>query len=132
MAGQRVERTCRNPLAIREAAKCGSPVIDNVGMTTVMIRYFDGCPNWHEAEALLNEALAIVGLEDVKVERHQVETVNDAVRAGFIGSPTILIDGMDPFAVDGAQPGLACRVYSTPVGLRGSPTLEQLLTVLRG
>lgn len=101
-------------------------------MTTVVLQYFDGCPNWLQTEALLNEALTIVGLEDVQVERHQVATVPDAVRTGFIGSPTILIDGTDPFAVDGAQPGLACRVYSTPVGLRGTPTLEQLLTVLRG
>lgn len=101
-------------------------------MTTVALQYFDGCPNWIQAEALLNEALAIVGLAEVQIERQLVDTVTDAVRVGFIGSPTILIDGMDPFAVDGAQPGFACRVYSTPAGLRGCPTLEQLLTVLRG
>ncbi|MDP2014772.1 MAG: thioredoxin family protein [Actinomycetota bacterium] len=100
-------------------------------MATVTLQYFDGCPNWVQTEARLNEALALVGMDDVQIERQQVATVADAVRAGFIGSPTILIDGMDPFAVDGAQPGLACRVYSTPDGLRGSPTLEQLLTVLR-
>ncbi|MDD2818159.1 MAG: thioredoxin family protein [Candidatus Nanopelagicales bacterium] len=100
-------------------------------MATVTLQYFDGCPHWHETEALLHEALLIVGQEYERIELQTVETVADAVRAGFIGSPTILIDGMDPFAVDGSQPGLACRLYSTPAGLRGCPTLEQLLTVLR-
>lgn len=100
-------------------------------MTTVVLQFFDGCPNWLRTEALIYQALGIVGLGNVRVERQQVETVADAVRVGFIGSPTVLIDGIDPFAVDGAQPGLACRVYSTPAGLSGSPTLEQLLTALR-
>ncbi len=45
-------------------------------------------------------------MDDVQIERQQVATVADAVRAGFIGSPTIVIDGMDPFAVDGRNRGL--------------------------
>ena len=99
-------------------------------MTTVILQYFNGCPNWLQTEALLHEALTIAGRDDVRVERQRVETVSAAVREGFIGSPTVLIDGIDPFAVPGAQPGLACRVYSTPGGLSGSPTLDQLLQVL--
>jgi len=100
-------------------------------MTTVMLQYFDGCPNWIQTEARLYEALAFVGLGHVRVQRLQVETVSDALRLGFTGSPTILIDGKDPFAVDGAQTGLACRLYLTPEGWRGCPTIESLLTVLQ-
>jgi hypothetical protein len=97
----------------------------------VVLQYFDGCPNWLEAETLLSEAIATLGAGDVTVERQRIETLQAAVAAGFTGSPTILVDGRDPFAQAGAQPGLACRVYPTPQGLRGSPTLDQLLAALQ-
>ncbi|MDD2818181.1 MAG: thioredoxin family protein [Candidatus Nanopelagicales bacterium] len=100
-------------------------------MTTVVLQYFDSCPNWIQAEALLLEALAITGNVGVILELQRVETNADALRMGFIGSPSILINGLDPFAVGDAQPGLSCRLYQTPKGLRGSPTLEQILTELR-
>ncbi len=41
-------------------------------------------------------------------------------------SPTVLIDGVDPFADPDAPVGLSCRVYRTAGGVEGSPTLEQL------
>ena len=97
----------------------------------IVLQYFDGCPNWVEADSLLQDALAVVGAADVRIERQRVETVAEAIAVGFTGSPTILLDGRDPFGVAGAEPGLACRIYATPSGLRGSPTLEQLVAVLR-
>jgi hypothetical protein len=61
-----------------------------------------------------------------------VETAEDTERIRFIGSPTILLDGRDPFdGTDSGPFGLTCRVYSTPEGLVGSPTPEQLRVVLR-
>lgn len=49
----------------------------------------------------------------------------DAIVHRFRGSPTVLIDGVDPFG-DEAPLGLACRVYRTADGQTGSPTLHQL------
>lgn len=97
----------------------------------VTLRYFDGCPNWQTADARLREALDITGHRDVPVDHEKVETAESAERLGFIGSPTVLIDGSDPFATPGAPVGLACRIYQTPQGMRGSPTVEQLIDVLR-
>ena len=93
--------------------------------------YFDGCPNWQEADERLREALARAGRDDVRVERHLVATHEEAVSAGFRGSPTVLVNGWDPFADPDAPVGLSCRMYRTENGLAGSPTIEQLLTVLR-
>ena len=45
----------------------------------------------------------------------------DAERAGFRGSPTILIDGEDFAGADGDEIGLGCRVYRRRDG-RISPT----------
>ena len=61
----------------------------------------------------------------------KVETFDDAERLDFIGSPSILIDGVDPFRPESAQPGLACRVFATEEGPQGSPTVNQLRSVLR-
>lgn len=97
----------------------------------VTLRYFDGCPNWDTANARLRQALDSTGHSDVIVAHQKVETAEDAERLSFIGSPTVLIDGSDPFATPGAPVGLACRVYMMPGGLAGSPTVEQLTEAMR-
>ncbi len=96
----------------------------------VELFYFDGCPSWRVAEERLTEALRSAGLDDITVQRRLVETAERAEEVGFTGSPTIRINGTDPFATGTEQVGLACRVYTTPAGLAGSPTLHQLLEVL--
>lgn len=48
----------------------------------------------------------------------------------FVGSPTILIDGVDPFGVAGQSPAFACRVYATPAGLSGVPPLGDVISAL--
>ena len=89
-------------------------------MTHITLRYFDGCPNWRIAEGRLRPALAEAGREDA------TSTHEDATRLGFRGSPTVLIDGRDPFAEESAEIGLACRVFVTPEELRGAPTVARL------
>jgi hypothetical protein len=96
----------------------------------VELLYFDGCPNWHVAADRLAEALRALGRDDVGVERRQVETAEEAEELGFLGSPSIRIDGVDPFSSGGEQVGLACRVYATPTGLGGAPAISQLLEAL--
>src|SRR5674476_814525 len=90
----------------------------------ITLQYFESCPNWKVAE----ERLTVIAAErpDVTVTRHLVETFDEAERVGFHGSPSILFDGVAPFADADAGVGLACRVYQTSRGPAGSPTLEQL------
>lgn len=96
----------------------------------VRLLYFDECPNWTIAEERLRAALVTVGLASESIQRVLVDTPEDAERLGFIGSPTILLNGRDPFATGGEQPALACRVFSTPDGRAGAPTLNQLVQAL--
>ena len=96
----------------------------------VTIQYFDGCPNWQTTEGHLRE-LRDGGI-DFSLEFRRIASVEEADAVGFRGSPTILIDGKDPFADPKAPVGLACRVYRTPAGLAGTPTLEQLRTAILG
>ncbi len=73
--------------------------------------YFDDCPNWKVAADRLDAVAASRGLV---VQRRLVTTAEEAEVARFRGSPTILIDGRDPFAEGGEPFGWTCRLYSTP------------------
>lgn len=90
----------------------------------VVLQYFDDCPNWKEAAAHLDTLAA--ELPDLTVSLQRVDNAEEAERVNFHGSPSILVDGIDPFASDDAPVGLACRIFPTPEGPAGSPTLEQL------
>lgn len=89
--------------------------------------YFDDCPHWKIAADRLN---AVATRRGLVVKRRLVATVEDAQAARFRGSPTILVDGGDPFASGDEAFGLSCRLYQTPEGPAGSPTLEQLEAVI--
>ena len=89
--------------------------------------YFDDCPNWLTTADMLERLAPELGFE---VTAKLVADQEDAERLGFPGSPTILVDGVDPFAEAGAPVAYSCRVYNTPDGLRGSPTIEMLRAAL--
>lgn len=89
----------------------------------VTLQYFDGCPNWRLADERLRTVAAEFGLH---VNYQKVASPEEAEALSFHGSPTILIAGRDPFAAEGVQVGLSCRIYDTPDGSAGSPTIEQL------
>ena len=76
----------------------------------VELLWFSGCPNWQETDTRLREALPLAGVD----------------------ADVVLVDGADPFAEESDPVGLSCRVFQTPDGLRGAPTVEQLVDVLRG
>ena len=90
----------------------------------VTLLYFDDCPHWLVANEHLGTLLA--EHPDMSITRHVVDTPEEAERTGFRGSPSILINGVDLFAGPNDPVGLACRVYQTPAGPAGSPTLDQL------
>jgi hypothetical protein len=96
----------------------------------VRLVYFEDCPNWRVAEARLKEALVSVGADPDAVIYEQVTTVEHAEALGFRGSPTILVDGIDPFADPDAPAGLTCRIYRTAMGVQPAPTVEQLQATL--
>lgn len=78
----------------------------------VELLWWEGCPSTERALAAVREALSDLGLSDVEVHMREIETDDDARAAGFVGSPTILIDGKDLVpAADDEQIGLSCRVY---------------------
>jgi hypothetical protein len=73
-----------------------------------------GCPNAAVLEARLAELLA--DRPDIRVTSQLVLCQADAERLGMTGSPTLLADGSDPFALPGQHPSISCRLYQDEHG----------------
>jgi hypothetical protein len=73
---------------------------------------------------------AVATSRGLDVAHHIVTSVEEAEALRFRGSPTVLVDGRDPFASGGELFGLACRIYQTPDGPAGSPTVQQFEAVI--
>lgn len=93
----------------------------------VELLYFDDCPNWRQTADLLDELAEELAFTWSGV---LVNTPEAAQAVGFHGSPSIHIDGVDPFADLNAPVGLSCRIYRTPTGLTGAPDRVQLREAL--
>src|SRR6266700_6941906 len=88
-----------------------------------------GCPNAAAFEQRLAAALA--DHPDAVVRRRQVTDEQEAAETGMAGSPTLLINGTDPFAVPGQVPGLSCRLYRDDAGrIAGAPSVAELRRAL--
>jgi hypothetical protein len=84
-----------------------------------------GCPNAPLLKDRLTAVLA--GRADVSVSHQVVSHEGEAARWGMHGSPTLLIDGVDPFAEPGQVPSMSCRLYRAENGqLSGAPSIGQL------
>ena len=96
----------------------------------ITIQYFDGCPHWTLADERVKNAVRDSAREDVELDYQLIDSPEAAERARFRGSPSILIDGRDPFARGDEAFGMSCRVYQTAEGTQGAPTEAQLRTLL--
>ena len=86
------------------------------------------CPNTPVAAERITAALAG---RPASVDLVEVTGEAEAARLGMTGSPTILLDGVDPFAAAGVVPGLSCRIYRGPDGAAaGAPSVQDLTAAL--
>jgi hypothetical protein len=93
--------------------------------------YVPDCPHRSLARDHVDLALARTRLHAVVRER-EIHSSEEADRLGMRGSPTILIDGHDPFADSDEPAGLSCRLYRNEAGAGGAPTVRQLIEALGG
>ena len=103
---------------------------------TIELLWWEGCPSHPRALADLRTVLREVGLDPGAVEVRRVGTEAEARENGFVGSPTIRVDGRDVQPPGDEPTGLTCRVYRRRDG-RISPTpdpadvREALLAAMR-
>lgn len=88
----------------------------------VDILYFEDCPHHAVARALVERIAGELQME-LDVRLIEVGDLNAAVGLGFLGSPTIRVDGRDiePGADQRDDFGFGCRVYRGRRGVSGQP-----------
>ena len=89
------------------------------------------CSREGPAAQLLRAALDDVGLTGTPFTTTVIATREQAQSRGFIGSPTIAVNGADLFPVPGRPAGLACRIYAHPEASTGLPGLRELRQALK-
>ncbi len=88
-----------------------------------------GCPNAARFEERLIAALA--GRPGVVIRHRAIADERQAAEAGMHGSPTLLINGVDPFGRPRQRPSLSCRLYRDAAGRpAGTPSVEALRQAL--
>jgi hypothetical protein len=92
--------------------------------------YFEDCPSWHAALENLKAALSAEKLE-AEIRLVVCEDDAAALRLRFLGSPSFQVNGADLWPEQRKRYNLSCRVYATPQGLQGAPTVEMLREKLR-
>jgi copper chaperone CopZ len=97
----------------------------------IEVLYFDGCPHHRPAVERVRRALREEGLS-AEVEEINVPDVASAQALGFLGSPTIRIDGRDiePAARASVSFGLMCRTYMEGGVPAGVPPMELIRAAL--
>jgi hypothetical protein len=78
----------------------------------VELLYFEGCPSYERLLPRLRELIGELA-PDAALELRPIETVEQAERERFLGSPTVRVDGVDvdPSAGERTEFGLECRLY---------------------
>jgi hypothetical protein len=88
-----------------------------------------GCPNVPVLQQRLAEVLA--DWPGVTLQWRVIADTAEAARWRMHGSPTLLVNGHDPFAEAGTGPALACRLYRAEDGsLDGAPSVTALRQAL--
>jgi hypothetical protein len=98
-------------------------------VTELTVLAVPDCPN----ASVLQHRLAglVAGRPGVTVTRQDITDLAEAARWGMHGSPTLLINGSDPFAAPGTAPAVACRLYKTENGgVDGAPAVSVLRQAL--
>lgn len=93
---------------------------------------FDGCPNVPSTIELVESLVASEGA-DAKISLINVDSIEDAERLRFLGSPTVQVSGIDiePSRQGEGQFSYSCRVYWTNDGGQGVPPESLIRDALR-
>jgi hypothetical protein len=92
-----------------------------------------GCPHVSAALAAITTAIHQSGSE-AEVAEIVVRSESEALALGFLGSPTVRVDGLDveDGAAERVEPALSCRVYAVDGRFVGAPPAEWIVAALRG
>ena len=100
---------------------------------TVEVLYFPGCPHYLPTVQRVREVLDQERIVATTSEL-QVADATIASRIGFLGSPSVRVNGADvePSARGVRDYGLMCRIYIVDGRREGLPSREMIRLAIRG
>jgi hypothetical protein len=102
---------------------------------TIRVLFFADCPNAAAAVRLVRSVvsdLAPTVADGVAFDLVEVRDLKEAGEQGFLGSPSVQIDGVDIEAARrGDPPAFACRVYRDGARLSPTPPREMVADAIR-
>lgn len=96
----------------------------------IELLHIDDCPSWQSGLKNLEVARQEERIEQ-PVEPVKVMDNEDASRLKFLGSPSFRINGWDLWPEERESYSLSCRLYHTPQGMKGFPTVTMLKEALQ-
>jgi copper chaperone CopZ len=98
----------------------------------IEVLYFDGCPSHRPAVERIEEVLKEEGVL-AEVSEVNVRDASTAERSGFLGSPSIRVNGVDvePEARSVREYGMMCRTYVVNGRREGLPSRELIRQAIR-
>jgi hypothetical protein len=99
---------------------------------TIEILCFPDCPNYLPAVEHVQVALQEEHAS-AEIKHVQVLDAATATATGFLGSPTVRINGIDiePSARSGGNAGMCCRTYGAGSGRAGAPSVALIRDAIR-
>ena len=98
----------------------------------IELLWWAGCPSTDKSLRELRAVLQDLGLGSAQIRTREIGSEEEARSAGFGGSPTILIDGVDAVPATDEPVGLSCRVYRRRDGtISPTPDPDDLREALR-
>jgi hypothetical protein len=98
----------------------------------IELLWWAGCPSTDRSLSELRAVLRDLGLASAQIRTREIGSEENARSAGFVGSPTILIDGVDAVPATDAPVALSCRVYRRRDGtISPTPDPDELREALR-
>jgi hypothetical protein len=95
----------------------------------IAILHVPDCPNLELTRSRVSAALDQCGVE-ASVGEVLVATPTAADELGMHGSPTIAIDGHDPFDHDQGRGSMSCRLYWAEGRIDGAPGIAELIAAI--
>src|SRR5215468_991958 len=98
----------------------------------IEVLYFDGCPNHKPASERVQQLLREEGVS-AEVLEVIVSDASIAQKVGFLGSPSVRVNGLDvePEARAQRAYGMMCRTYAVNGRREGLPSREMLRQAMR-
>lgn len=94
-------------------------------MNIISLLYFDDCPSWQVA---LENVQTLIEKDKLPAEIRLIKITSpeQAKQERFLGSPSFRVDGIDLWPEERDHYALSCRVYRTPDGMKGAPSVDML------